>query len=57
MTRFLIPLLFLALMLPGTAEAKSSHGASECAHFYVQIAQEEDVPHGVGHKVRWCHQF
>ena len=52
--RLLIPLLFLALALPSPAEAKPQHGASECARFYVSVAQEEDVPHGVGQKVRWC---
>ena len=54
MTRLLLPLLLLALALPTQAEAKPQHGASECARFYVEVAQEEDVPHGVGQKVRWC---
>ena len=53
--RLLLPLLFLALALaPVSAEAKPQRGASECARFYVAVAQQEDVPHGVGQKVRWC---
>ena len=55
--RLLLPLLFLALALaPVSAEAKPLHGASECARFYVQIAQGDGVPSTwVGQKVRWCH--
>ena len=53
--RLLLPLLFLlALALPSPAEAKPLRGAAECARFYVQIAQQEDVPHGVGQKVRYA---
>ncbi len=53
--RLLIPLLFLALALPSPAEAKPQHGASECARFYVGVAQADSVPSTfVGQKVRWC---
>ena len=55
MMRLLIPLLFLALALPSPAEAKPLHGASECARFYVEVAQEQPGPSTfVGQKVRWC---
>ena len=54
--RLLLPLLFLALALaPVPAEAKPQRGASECARFYVEIAQGDGVPSTVvGQKVRYA---
>ena len=56
--KILAILLFAGLaLMPFVGEAKpepSGHGASECARFYVAVAQAEDVPHGVGQKVRFA---
>ncbi len=53
-----ISLLFLALVLPGIAEARPSRGVSECARFYVEVAQEDGVPSPwVGEKVKGCHRL
>lgn len=58
MARLVTSLLFLALVLPGNAEASSSRGVSECARFYAEVAQGDGVPSPwVGEKVKGCHRL
>ena len=57
--KILAILLFAGLaLMPAVGEAKpepSAHGASECARFYVAVAQGDVVPSTfVGQKVRFA---
>ena len=64
MRRIMIALLIAAGLALGVTQASAGEigqlgptgpdRGRECVHFYVQIAQQEDVPHGVGHKIRWA---